>query len=172
MWRPPARLPYWVEGSSDSVGLSITTVPQLWIFYCMNGTNRIDLSLRFITTGSDPPLPTLRRNSPLFKSFVYVSGLFLGRCPSCLAKPPCLGQSRSLNTVFFSLSGGVPPSFLFRFRRLSDIYLGDPAAFVVDKFFPSAFSPHSLLSTNAVVGRSYTCSIISFHNSPRSSRIA
>src|SRR5271155_6118459 len=47
-------------------------------------------------------------------------------------------------------------------------YLGDPAASVVDKFFPSAFSPHSLLSTNAVVGRSYTGSIISFHNSPRS----
>src|SRR5271155_4426625 len=47
-------------------------------------------------------------------------------------------------------------------------YLGDPAAFVVDKFFPSASSSHCLLSTNAVVGRSFTYSMVSFHNSPRS----
>jgi len=46
-------------------------------------------------------------------------------------------------------------------------YLGDPAAFVVDKFFPSAFSPHSLLSINAVVGRAFTYSMFSFHNSAR-----
>jgi len=45
------------------------------------------------------------------------------------------------------------------------------SALVVDKFFPSAFSPHSLLSTNAVVGRAFTGSIISFHNSRRSLRI-
>src|SRR5271156_1199628 len=42
-----------------------------------------------------------------------------------------------------------------------------PAAFVVDKFFPSASSPHCLLSTNAVVGRAFTYSMFSFHNSPR-----
>ena len=59
------------------------------------------------------------------------------------------------------------PFFSFPFSAIVR-YLGDPAASVVDKFFPSAFSPHSLFSTNAVVGRSYTCSIISFHNSPRS----
>src|SRR5271168_2455718 len=46
-------------------------------------------------------------------------------------------------------------------------YLGDPAAFVVDKFFPSASSSHCLLSTNAVVGRAFTYSMFSFHNSPR-----
>src|SRR5271168_4977507 len=38
---------------------------------------------------------------------------------------------------------------------------------VVDKFFPSASSSHCLLSTNAVVGRSFTYSMVSFHNSPR-----
>src|SRR5271163_3937291 len=77
------------------------------------------------------------------------------------------------------LASGIPQHrFIFPFRRCAPLfsfpfsaivrYLGDPAASVVDKFFPSAFSPHSLLSTNAVVGRSYTGSIISFHNSPRS----
>ena len=40
-----------------------------------------------------------------------------------------------------------------------------PAAFVVDKFFPSASSSHCLLSTNAVVGRSFTYSMVGFHNS-------
>src|SRR5277367_2085192 len=39
---------------------------------------------------------------------------------------------------------------------------------VVDKFFPSASSSHCLLSTNAVVGRSFTYSMVGFHNSPRS----
>jgi hypothetical protein len=48
-----------------------------------------------------------------------------------------------------------------------DRYLGNPAAFVVDKFFPSAFSPYSLLSINAVVGRAFTYSMFSFHNSAR-----
>src|SRR5271154_2272674 len=43
-----------------------------------------------------------------------------------------------------------------------------PAAFVVDNFFASASSSHCLLSTNAVVGRSFTYSMVSFHNSPRS----
>src|SRR5277367_1362060 len=38
---------------------------------------------------------------------------------------------------------------------------------VVDKFFPSASSSHCLLSTNAVVGRSFTYSMVNFHNSPR-----
>src|SRR5271154_4001173 len=42
-----------------------------------------------------------------------------------------------------------------------------PAAFVVDNFFASASSSHCLLSTNAVVGRSFTYSMVSFHNSPR-----
>src|SRR5271168_4375891 len=42
-----------------------------------------------------------------------------------------------------------------------------PAAFVVDKFFPSASSSHCLLLTNTVVGRSFTYSMFSFHNSPR-----
>src|SRR5271155_2637384 len=46
-------------------------------------------------------------------------------------------------------------------------YLGDPASLVVDKFFPSASSSHCLLSTNAVIGRSFTYSMVSFHNSPR-----
>ena len=96
------------------------------------------------------------------KSFVYVSGLFLGQCPSCLAKPPCLGQSRSLSTVFFFPFRRCAPFFSFPFSAIVR-YLGDPAASVVDNFFPSAISPHSLLSTNAVVGRSYTGSIISIH---------
>ena len=66
----------------------------------------------------------------------------------------------------FPLSGGVSPSFLFRFRRLSDPST-TPCSLVVDKFFPSASSSHCLLSTNAVVGRSFTYSMFSFHNSPR-----
>ena len=67
----------------------------------------------------------------------------------------------------FPLSHGVPPSFHFRFNGDCQIPRRQPAAFVVDKFFPSASSSHCLLSTNAVVGHSFTYSMFSFHNSPR-----
>jgi hypothetical protein len=42
-----------------------------------------------------------------------------------------------------------------------------PCSFVVDKLFPYAFSSHSPFSTSAVVGRAFTYSMFSFHNSPR-----
>jgi len=60
-----------------------------------------------------------------------------------------------------------PLLFFSVFRRLSDTST-TPCSLVVDKFFPSASSSHCLLSTNAVVGRSFTYSMVSFHNSPRS----
>src|SRR5271168_1873392 len=58
------------------------------------------------------------------------------------------------------------PFFSFPFSAIVR-YLGDPAAFVVDEFFPSAVYSRCLLSTNAVVGRAFTYSMFSFHNSPR-----
>ena len=61
---------------------------------------------------------------------------------------------------------GVPTSFLFRFRRLSDTS-ATSCSFVVDKLFPYAYSSHSSFSTSAVVGRAFTYSMFSFHNSPR-----
>ena len=115
--------------------------------------------------GSHPPLPICRRISPINRCLCF---RFISWSMSFLSLNHHAFGTRDPSAPFsFPLSGGVPPSFLFRFRRLSDTST-TPCSLVVDKFFPSASSSHCLLSTNAVVGRSFTYSMVSFHNSPQS----
>ena len=103
----------------------------------------------------------MRRKSPLSRLFMFPVYFLVDVLLVSLNHHALCSRDPS-SPFLFSPFTRCAPFFSFPFSAIVR-YLDDPAAFDVDKFFPSAFSPHSLLSTNAVVGRSYTCSIISIH---------